>query len=294
MSRFTEALRRARSDSTAAVGVDDGSVEPIRVFTPSQPVAVPAWQVRADTIERRVDPEPLPPPSSADVRSAARPVSLPDPGSAERFELPFTERTENLVVSATVAPAAREQYDKLAAALHEAQLERGLKVVMVSSALPQEGKTLTAVNLALTLSQSCRRRVLLIDADLRHPTVHDVFGVSKAPGLGDSLAGEGHLPPLVQLSPWLSLLPAGDCEGDPMRTLTSDHMRALVKEARERFDWVIVDTAAIELLPDARLLASMADGTLLVAWAGKTGYDVVQRAAGALGRDRILGVVLNR
>jgi capsular exopolysaccharide synthesis family protein len=274
MSRFAEALRRATADSTGDLAADDRSGEPLRVFTPNQPAAVPPWQVRIGTVRRRTEPE----------HSQA----------AGRFELPFGESTEKLVVSAGVAPVVRKQYDGLAAALHEAQIERGVKVVMVASALPQEGKTLTAVNLALTFSQSCRRRVLLIDADLRRPTIHDVFGVSKAPGLSDSLAGEGHPPPLVQLSPWLSLLPAGEGDGDPMRTLTSDGMRAVIKDAREEFDWVILDTAAIELLPDARLLASMSDCAVLVARAGKTAYDVIQRAAGTLGRDRILGVVLNR
>ena len=70
-------------------------------------------------------------------------------------------------------PASREQYRRLAATLHHAQAEHGLKVVMVASAVPGEGKTLTATNLALTLSESYQRRVLLIDADLRRPSLHD-------------------------------------------------------------------------------------------------------------------------
>src|SRR5207249_6824926 len=171
------------------------------------------------------------------------------------------------------------------------QLERPMKVVMITSAVPHEGKTLTATNLALTLSESYQRRVLLIDADIRHPSIHAVFGVSNARGLNDSL-GRGRLP-LQQINSRSSILTAGRASGDPMKTLTSDLMRTLIEEARAEFDWVLLDTAPIGLLPDASVLASMADGTLFVAFAGRTPYDLIQRATEVVGADRILGVALN-
>jgi len=165
-------------------------------------------------------------------------------------------------------------------------------VLMVTSAVPHEGKTLTAANVALTLSESYQRRVMLIDGDLRHPSAHTLFGVSNARGLSDSLGAHGPLP-LVQISPRLSLLPAGSAAGDPMKTLTSDRMRGLVEEARAEFDWVLFDTAPIGLLPDAGVLASFTDGALFVAMARRTAYDEIQRAIETVGSDRILGVVLN-
>jgi capsular exopolysaccharide synthesis family protein len=207
-------------------------------------------------------------------------------------EWPVSERTEKLLVSPGLSPFAREQYNKLASTLHQAQLERGVKVVLLTSALPGEGKTLTAINLALALSESHGRRVLLVDADLRHPSLHELVGVAQAPGLSDSLASEAPLP-VIQASPHLSLLPAGS-GGDPMKTLTSDRMRAFVEEARRTFDWTFLDGAPVGLLSDARLLASMADITLLVALAGKTPYDAIQSAADELGPERLAGVVLNR
>lgn len=198
-----------------------------------------------------------------------------------------------LVVSSGITAIAREQYARLAAALYQAQLDRRATVVLLTSSVPAEGKTLTSTNLALTLSESYRRRVLLIDADLRRPMVHEIFGVPNGPGLGELLAAGGPLA-LMHVTPRLSLLTAGSIEGDPMKTLSSDRMRALVDEARTKFDWVVIDTPPVGLWPDAKVLAASADISLLVVGAGSTAYDVMQRAAEALGPDRVAGVVLNR
>jgi capsular exopolysaccharide synthesis family protein len=166
---------------------------------------------------------------------------------------------------------------------------------MVASAVAGEGKSLTAANLALTLSESYRRNVLLIDADLRRPSLHSIFQVSGAPGLSDGLISvEEPKLPLHRLSSRLTVLPAGRPTSDPIGAITSERMRRLVEEAREVFDWVIIDTPPVGLLTDASLLASMADGVLLVVKAESTPFDLVNRAVDALGRERMLGVVLNR
>jgi protein-tyrosine kinase len=202
---------------------------------------------------------------------------------------------EKIVATPDIRPAFVEQYRKLAGVLHHAQLEKSLKVVMVTSAIAGEGKSLTATNLALTFSESYRRSVLLIDADLRRPTLHETFQVPNISGLGDGLRAENEQKlSLVQVSPRLTLLTAGRPDPDPMSGLTSDRMRRVIEEAASRFDWVIVDTPPVGLLPDAGLLAAMADTTLLVIRATKTPYQFVRRAVEAIGRARIFGVVLNR
>ncbi len=202
---------------------------------------------------------------------------------------------EKIVATPDIRPAFAEQYRKLAGVLHHAQLERNLKVVMVTSAMAGEGKSLTATNLALTFSESYRRSVLLIDADLRRPTLHETFQVPNISGLGDGLRAETEQKlSLVQVSPRLTLLTAGRPDPDPMSGLTSDRMQRVIEEAASRFDWVIIDTPPVGLLPDAKLLAAMAQGTLLVVRAGRTPYSLVRRAVDAIGRDRILGVVLNQ
>ena len=202
---------------------------------------------------------------------------------------------EKLVTTARIEQSTVEQYRKLAATLHHGQLERELKVVMVSSAVSGDGKTLTATNLALTLSESYRRRVLLIDADLRRPSIHQVFHVPNVTGLTDSLTAEtDQRLPIVHASPHLSLLLAGRPDSDPMSGLTSGRMRRLIREATAKFDWVIIDTPPVVLLPDANLLAAMVDAAILVIGAGKTPYKLITRAIEALGRNKIMGVVLNR
>jgi capsular exopolysaccharide synthesis family protein len=199
------------------------------------------------------------------------------------------------VIDEHMMPISREQYRRLAAAFHQAQRTSGAKVAMVASAVQGEGKSLTAANLALTMSESYRKNVLLIDADLRRPTQHSIFQIPGAPGLSDGLISidEPRLP-LHRLSARLTILPAGRPTSDPIGAITSERMRRLIDEAREVFDWIIIDTPPVGLLTDAALMSSMADGVVLVVKAESTPHDLVERAVNALGRERLLGVVLNR
>ena len=188
-----------------------------------------------------------------------------------------------------------EQYRKLAATLHFAKKDGAVKVLMVASAVAGEGKTLTACNLALTFSESYGSKVLLIDADLRRPSTHKVFGVANTCGLIDHLNSPVERPlPMLEITPNLSLVPAGRPDPDPISALTSDRMRRVIEDASGSFDWVIIDTPPIALLPDAHLLAGLAHAALLVIRAGHTPFSLINRAVTVLGRQRIAGVVLNR
>jgi protein-tyrosine kinase len=204
------------------------------------------------------------------------------------------ELVGKLVGTEGFSGAAQEQYRKLAAILHHAQVERGVKVIMMSSALPGEGKSLTAVNLALTLSESYHRRVLLIDADLRRPTVQRIFGIPPIAGLNDGLKASQDRPmALTTVCERLFVLPAGRPEPDPMSGLTSDRMRRLIAQAASSFEWVIVDSPPVGLLPDASLLSAIVDGVLLVVRAGKAPFSLVKRTVESISHERILGVVMN-
>jgi capsular exopolysaccharide synthesis family protein len=190
---------------------------------------------------------------------------------------------------------AVEQYRRLAAILHQAQTARDVKVVMIASAEPSEGKTLTATNLALTLSESYKRRVLLVDADLRSPALGVMFQVPFSTGLSESLRSDDERPlHVVNLSSSLSLLPGGAADADPMAGLTSGRMQEIIQEAAASFDWVILDTPPIGLMSDAHLLAAMVDVAVLVISAGSAGCAAVQHAIESIGREKIVGVVLNR
>jgi capsular exopolysaccharide synthesis family protein len=202
--------------------------------------------------------------------------------------------SRKVVIDRDTDPASKEQYRRLAASLHAAQAASHLKVVMVASAVASEGKSLTAANLALTLSESYQKNVLLIDGDLRRPSQHAVFALDCSPGLTDGLRSAESRVVLHRVTLHLTVLTAGEPTTDPMAVLTSERMARLVQEARETFDWVVIDTPPVGLISDANLLAEAADGALLVVRAESTPYDIVQRAVATLGRDRVLGVVLNQ
>jgi capsular exopolysaccharide synthesis family protein len=215
-------------------------------------------------------------------------------GVATIQKLDPTQRSKMLVGPA-MDPVVLEQYRRLGAVLHHSQAQTGLRSFMVASAVPSEGKTLTAANIALTLSESFQRRVMLVDADLRRPTVHDVFRVPNVTGLNDGLKAVGPWKaPLIEVSERLSVLTAGRPNPDPISGLTSERLQQLLQDLGERYDWVIVDTPPVGLMPDAHLLAGMVGGAVLVIAAGRAPYKVVLRACEALGQERILGVVLNR
>jgi protein-tyrosine kinase len=319
MSRIDEALKRARA------GADDGRMPDVAApsanaesdqapssASPFQaPWAFPEGEGKTTTTPSpQVEHQTTPAPGSPDVWETLLASPNPSPiGSGEGASACAPAETpgmvlfqglnpsvvEKVVSTPQIRPIFAEQYRKLAGVLHHAQLERNLKVVVITSALAGEGKTLTSTNLALTFSESFRRSVLLVDADLRRPTLHEIFQVPNVVGLGDGLrADKEQKLSLVQVSPKLTLLTAGRPDPDPMSGLSSDRMRRVIEEATARFDWVIIDTPPVGLLPDAKILAQMADTALLVIDAGRTPYPLVQRAVNAIGRDRILGVVLNR
>jgi capsular exopolysaccharide synthesis family protein len=234
--------------------------------------------------------EPLEPLPRSATPNVARP---PSPATAR----PAHHRPHNghaRLVTEGLSAVSVEQYRRLAAALHDAQVEGGLKTVMLTSALPGEGKTLTTVNLALTLSESYARRVLVIDADLRGPSIHSSLGIANTRGLTEALTDEHVELPVVEVSERLYVLTAGRAGKTPLASLSSPRMAALLEGCAARFDWVLLDTPPVGVLPDAQLLARRAGAVLLVIGAGSTPGAVVERTIAELGQECILGTVLNR
>ena len=280
MSRIDEALRRAATAGEA----------------PEAPVMSPRvdWAHPVDvSFLDRYPLEPTPrqkAPLSGEPSIAVEPRAN-QPAPIDRLQSSAHER---LVVSTRMPRVSVEQYRRLAASLHELQQQRGLKTLMVSSAVPREGKTLTITNLALTLSESFQQQVLLIDADLRRPSIHDVLGIPNRRGLGDVILSGADALPLVEISQNLSVLTAGHLDGDPMARLSSDRASALVRKAAEQFDWVLLDAPPVALLPDTQLIARLSEAILFVVAAGSTPYHLVQHAIEELGAERIVGTVLNR
>lgn len=282
MGRIDEALRRTEPDSP-----DTAIVVPPTGDAPGSDVFSSPWAFGHE------EPATVPGTTDAGPAPAAEIETMPK-GSLAVFRGFKPDVLGRIVAAPGAPPVLAEQFRRLAATLHHLQLVQGTKVVMVTSANPGDGKTLTSTNLALTLSESYRREVLLIDSDLRRPSLHDVFQVPNVVGLNDGLkaSGEGRLE-VIKITRTLTLLPAGKPDPDPMSSFASPRMRDILHEASERFDWVIVDTAPLGLLADTNLLSTMIDGALLVIRAGQTPHASVQRAVESLGRDKVLGVVLN-
>ena len=223
----------------------------------------------------------VPEASSADTIATAAPV-----GAAI---------ARDTVLDPTIDPIVVDEFRKLASAVYQAQLAQDIKVVMVASSTPEEGKSMTALNLALTLASSHNRQVLLIDADLRAPSIAAMLDVPSSPGLSDLLSGSSGAPwPLYQAAPSLAVLTAGKGSRDPLSRISSVRMKEILIKARERFDAVIIDTPPIGPFPDAALLGDMSDAILLVIAAGTTPYKIAQRAVEIIGEEKILGIVLNR
>ena len=277
MSRIDEALRKSRRDPPA---------EPVSeaVEAPA-PTADPLMAFVDDRHEIDAEPAPALPPAADPTPQLLEYGAWPPPDQA---------LTGKLVIEQNIGPHTVEQFRRLGAVLQDVRAN-GLKVVMIASAQVGDGKTLTAANLALTLGGSYRQRVLLIDADLRRPSLVPLFGLPHLPGLSEALRAETEARiSVVDLSEYVVLLPGGSPDPDPMASLNSERMRRILDEARKDFDWIILDTPPIAVLPDAHLLARLADASLLVIGAGKTQHADVMKAIETLGRDRIIGVILNR
>lgn len=264
-----------------------------RPALPAQAVLAPAAPERMTHPLVPSSPVITKPAAPAATAPAAKVPAAPTPAPKLAPITPVVE-TEKLVIGEHNALLV-EQFRRLAAVLHHAQVQRQIHTVMIASAVPAEGKSLTASNLALTLSRSYEKRVLLIDTDLRRPSLHTLFNVSNSVGLTTTLNDpkQGKLP-VVQVQQNLWLLPAGRPDPNPTSLVTSEAMKLLLEEASSQFDWVILDTPPVGLMPDANLLAAMVDAAFVVVHAGHTPYPLVKKAVDAIGLDRVLGVVLNR
>ena len=172
----------------------------------------------------------------------------------------------------------------------------GVKSIVVTSAVPGEGKTTTALNLAVTLAQ-LGRRVILLDADLHKPRVHTILGLSNRKGLVSVLAEGAKLEDVLQTTPVPNLwvVPAGPLTPNPSGLLSSDAMGKLLKDVQGAFDYVVFDSPPVLPVADALLLGAITDGVVVTVLGGKTSREVVAKARTKLQRAnvKILGVLIN-
>jgi capsular exopolysaccharide synthesis family protein len=212
------------------------------------------------------------------------------PAETLQATLPDVAAEPRLVALAAPESAAAEQFRVLHARLARLAARRPLRVVAVTSAGRREGRTTTAVNLALTAAIEGRPTVL-VEADLRRPSLGALLGLAPRAGLAEVLDGKAELAQAIARVGPLAVLLAGET-GDPAATLRSPRVPALVDQLRAAYELVVLDAPPALAFTDGDRLASAADGALLVVRAGATPRQVVRLAVDALG-ERAVGVVLN-
>jgi len=207
-----------------------------------------------------------------------------------------TGASDQLVSLQGPKSAAAEAYRSLRTNLQFADMDRPLGTLLITSALPREGKTLTAANLGITIAQ-LGAKTLLIDADLRRPMLHRLFGRINEPGLADVLIESVDMHSAIQKTeiPNLWLLPSGTILPDPAELLASQKMKELLFLLKGEFHTIVFDTPPVIAVTDAALLSTEVDGVALVVQSGKTEEAAVRQAKELLQRvnARIFGVVLN-
>ena len=178
--------------------------------------------------------------------------------------------------------------------LHKSQRQK-LQSIVVASINPGEGKSVTALNLSWMLAQTDGIKALLIDSDLRLPSLTDYLGIDADKGLSDILSDRASLTEsIIKLEPaGLHLLPGGEARNDVAELLSGPKFKDILREARNIFDYIIIDAPPLGIFTDATLLINQADAAMLVVRAGKTRYSAVDSILETLPRDRMLGVVLN-
>ncbi len=290
MSRIHDALRRAEKFPEAAEAPDAGAE-----ITAEEAIAyVPEADVELA----------YPAPVELPVATAPHMVSRGEAKSPDvewRTLLtrcpvvPFAPANEgHLFDSSRPQEAPSEEFRILRTRLNHMQTSDNLRSIVITSPSPAEGKTFVALNLALAEAQ-LETPVLLMDLDLRRPTVHDLLQIRRAPGFSDFVLGQAPLDACLRRIEGSNLyvMPAGTLARNPLELLNMRQVRVLLDNLRKVFGWVIMDTPPLLFSADANLMATLTDGTILVVRIGSTTYDNVVRAMQSLCENNVLGIVAN-
>jgi polysaccharide biosynthesis transport protein len=217
--------------------------------------------------------------------------------SSKRLVIATSKEAVELITQVRPQSQMAESYRALRTSLLLSNLGAPPKVIMVTSALPQEGKTTTSINCAVVLAQK-GVRVLLIDADLRRPSIHKTLGLGPRSGLSNVLTGSATLEQAITRAPVLpnlSVLPAGTPPPNPAELLASTNMRDVLVELREQYDHIVIDTPPTLSVTDAVVLSPRADAVVLVIRSGQTTKQALRRSRDVLTQvnAKVSGVLLN-
>jgi protein-tyrosine kinase len=222
-----------------------------------------------------------------------RPAVAPRPAPPPRQ--PATGLDPRLVAAHAHTSLAAEQYRSLRTRIKSAENGRPLRTIVITSPNKGDGKSLTAANLALTMAQEFQQRVVLVDGDLRRPSVHRLFGFPATFGLSNVLTEGAAVEDALIAVPdhGLTVLPAGPIPLHPAELLGSAAMRRVVETLRSSFDRVLIDMPPAAPLADVAIASALADGILMIVRAGVTKKPAIERALSGLDQAKVLGLVLN-
>ncbi len=277
MSRIHDALKRAEQERATSLG---GHVEPALQPPELQPVSMPE---RAYT-QSAAMPVMASSALSYETLLARCPRASWSPDSRTML---FFQEDENR--------EGAEAFRTLRSRLYQIREKLPLKRLMVTSALPKEGKSFVAANLAQVIVRQHGRRALVIDADLRSPGMHRHLGASQTPGLSDYLLGECDEFAIMQRGPMdnLFFVPAGRVASGAPELLANGRLKLFLQRVEPLFDWIILDTPPVIPVADSTLLANFCEGVLMVVRSNATPSDLARRAREEFQDKLLLGVVLN-
>ena len=208
----------------------------------------------------------------------------------DRSKMLFFDRSNHNVV------VGSEEFRTLRSKLYQVRAKQRLRTVLVTSALPGEGKSFVAANLAQVIVRQAGRKALLIDGDLRWSRLHTYLGAPQTPGLTEYLRGAASEAEVIQRGPLdnLYFIAGGTQAQQPAELIGNGRLKALLEKMASVFDWVILDSPPIVPVSDASVMADMCEGLLLVVQADVTPLEMAQKARQEFHNKPLLGVVLNQ
>jgi protein-tyrosine kinase len=290
MSRIHEALKKAEQERVASQRgpAQAGYTTTAAAEPPAAPGDEPRVGVTAPVHTADV-------PLTSAMPSFANPYSL-DSLLARCPQLQWKpEEKTMLFFNGDDSARGTEEFRTLRSRLYHTRERMTLKKILVTSALPKEGKSFTAANLAQVMVKQHGRRVLLIDADLRGPRLHTMLGTTAAPGLSDYLQGGNDEFSIMQRGPMENLffVPSGQQVSEPAELVANGRLKFLLQRVEALFDWIIIDSPPAVPVSDAGVLATACDGVLMVVRSNATPADMARRARSEFPDQALVGVVLN-
>jgi capsular exopolysaccharide synthesis family protein len=239
-------------------------------------------------------------PASVLAEALHRPSVLALPDRAETFagfpQLQLSITKQNRLVCFTEPQSlAAEAFRLLGVRLRNLRRERPLTKLLITSTIPQEGKSMVSANLACTLARVTQQKVLLLEGDVRRPALSKVFGLGRHPGICECLRGErtakSCIYQLEEVGLWL--MPSGATPTNPLELLQSPRLPTLLDQLAVWFDWLIIDSPPVLPMADTSVWSRLADGILLIARQGVTEKRALQKGIEALERHKLIGALLN-